>query len=180
MDASGGSGCNNTSGRTDSADDESAPQQQQQGVSPPTNEHTSAEDTADTHIQPPKLFPGSSVSSVSSELAISSYISRHQLTKQAQEDLFDLLQLHVPEGSSIPSSVFAFRKYSVLNPLSAQHLCYYVCPLCYAALPDKFCDVCPNQSCGKSLEQESLAYFFTISIAEQIKIILKSKHTSVS
>ena len=121
------------------------------------------------------LFQDSVVSCISSELAINSYISRHHLTKQAQEDLLQLVQLHVPQDSSVPSSVFTLRKYSLLNPVSAKHILHYMCPQCYTVLPDKNCDVCPNDGCCLSLDQETLSYFFTISIAEQLKIILKSK-----
>ena len=146
----------------------------------PTDSHeptTTTTNYSDTNmdIQPPKLFTGSVVTSVSSQLALNSFISRHHLTKNAQEDLFKLLQLHIPKDSLIPTSVFTFRKYSLLNPLCAQHISHYMCPQCYTLLPNEVPDVCPSEICGLSLEHEPLPYFFTISISEQLEIIFKSK-----
>lgn len=43
-----------------------------------------------------QLFPNAVVTQLSSEVSINTFISRHHLTRQAQEDLLHLLQLHMP------------------------------------------------------------------------------------
>ena len=120
-----------------------------------------------------KVFKDAFVTELSSELAIKTFSSRHHLTRQAQEDLLQLLQVHSPLDSHIPSSLFTLRKNSLLNPVCVQPMLHYMCPKCYTAIPEKHCTVCPNTNCGSSLS--SLPSFFTISIAEQLGIILKSK-----
>ena len=57
-----------------------------------------------------KLFDGSVVTPLSSELAISAYILRHHWSKYTQDDLLQLINLHLPQGTSTPSSLFLFRK----------------------------------------------------------------------
>ncbi len=124
---------------------------------------------------PSKLYPGSVVTAASSELAINSYISRHHLSKQAQEDMLQLIQLHLPEGSLVPSSVYTFRKHSLLNSVTAKNTCHYLCSQCSVSITDSSCQICPNETCAISISEYNLSSFFTISIAEQIQVKFKSK-----
>lgn len=57
-----------------------------------------------------KIFQGSLLTSGTSNLVISSFISRHHLSRQAQEDLLKLMHLHVPENSSLSSSLHRFKQ----------------------------------------------------------------------
>lgn len=59
-----------------------------------TQRYTSTFSASDTSIDP-ALFPGSLLTLSTSHLLMSSYICRHSLSNQAQEDLLHLLQLHV-------------------------------------------------------------------------------------
>ena len=94
----------------------------------------------------PKLFERSEVTKVSSELSIKAFLSCHHLS---QEDLLDLIHLHMPpsSSSSIPSSVFTLQKYSSINPISAKSALHYLCPLCWSNLPNDRNYLCPNPSC---------------------------------
>ena len=75
-------------------------------------------DPSDTS-QTNKLFEDAVVTDASSEMAITTFISRHHLTIKAQGDLLDLLRLHLPShGKSVASSVFTLRKYSAINPVA--------------------------------------------------------------
>ena len=53
-----------------------------------------------------------------------------------------------------------------------------MCPQCFTGLPleppSQYL-LCPNEACGLSLNEDLLSYFFTIPIADQLKIIIKSK-----
>lgn len=122
-----------------------------------------------------KLFPNSLLTSLSSELAISSYISRHNLSRQAQEDLFHLLQLHAPKNSLVASSVFTFKKRSSLSTLCVSQVSHYFCPQCHTSLSDNECESCPNGACGITLCHNSLPYYSTLSIAEQLQNLLRSE-----
>ena len=123
----------------------------------------------------PKLYPGSILTSRSSELAISSYISRHHLSRQAQEDLLRLLQLHIPESRLIPSSVYSLKINSSLDEVVVQHAYHYFCPRCHKGLSDSECEVCPNDECATSLDYSSISGFFTLSIAGQLQNLLRSE-----
>ncbi len=135
-------------------------------------------------LQNSKLFEDAVVTDASSEMAITTFISRHHLTETAQGDLLDLVRLHMPShGKSVASSVCTLRKYSAINPVAAQCAFHYLCPQCFCSLPDKNHDVCPNASCKLSLyddEDEAivLPHFLTVSISEQLQIILKSKSSA--
>ena len=124
------------------------------------------------------------VTKISSEFSINTFISRHHLTRQAQEDLLGLIQLHMPSetSSSISSSVFTLRKHSLLNPVAAQNEMHFMCPQCWCVFPtkDSHPTVCPNTTCAARLDEVVLPYFITVSIAEQLQVILKSKCIYVS
>lgn len=65
------------------------------------------EETASTKCM---LYKDSYLSLQSSELMIKSYVCRHHLSGQAQEDLLQLLQFHLPEGiSCLPHFTFLTR-----------------------------------------------------------------------
>ena len=96
------------------------------------------------HRKQPQLFPGSLLTASTNSLLISSYISRHHLTRQAQEDLLHLLQLHSPASDSLPSSLYTFRKSLCLsNSTNVKCVCHYFCPRCNTYLPGYECGVCP-------------------------------------
>ena len=127
----------------------------------------------------PKLYSVSILTERSSSLTISSYISRHHLSKQAQEDLLLLLNLHVlPAAEHFPSSIYTFRKNSVVHdPGNVQQFCHYFCPNCHFALLDNQSNVCSNIACSTPFLEESIRpYFTTISIGDQLKNFFKRRN----
>ena len=58
----------------------------------------------------PKLYPGSVLSLTMSHLLISTYMYRHHLPAQAEEDFLQLLQFHAPVDNLLPTSLYAFQK----------------------------------------------------------------------
>ncbi len=87
------------------------------------NNHSEDEENPDNHVPnpdpppTPRLYSGSFCTQRSSSLAISSYMSCHCLRKQAQEDLLELLNLHVlpaVPNASLPTSLYSFRKNSIV------------------------------------------------------------------
>ena len=123
----------------------------------------------------PKLFPGSMLSSTTSHLLISSYMCRHHLSNQAQEDLLQLLQLHIPSNNLLPSSMYAFRKMSVSsNNIDLEPIAHFYCQRCYTILSEDAM-TCPNQCCATSMCPQSTPSFITLSIADQLKILLERK-----
>ena len=74
----------------------------------------------------PKLFPGLLLTIGTSSLVTSSYISRHHLSWQVQEDLLHLLQLYVPKNTSLPTCLYTFEYIAhqkFLFPLSVYVVC---------------------------------------------------------
>ena len=137
-----------------------------------SNNHVPNPDTPPT----PRLYSGSFCTQRSSSLAISSYMSRHCLTKQAQEDVLELLNLHVSPAvpnASLPTSLYSFRKNSIVcDPGNVEQLCHYFCPRYYFALPSK-CNICPNAACGQHLCEELISCFSTLSVGDQLRNVFR-------
>jgi hypothetical protein len=137
------------------------------------------DESINTHVSS-KLYADCKVTEKSSELAITSYISKYHLTLKAQDDLLRLLQLHIPLNTSIPSSVYSFRKISSLNPHRIRMIFNYFCPRCFIHLPDENIEICINKSCEISFEKLSLPYFITLPIAEQLRNLLRRPNLYMS
>ena len=129
----------------------------------------------DSNMSYPKLFAGSILTSRSSELAIRSFFCKHHLNTQAQEDLLQLLQLHVPESKLIPSSIYSLKQKSTLGDTITEQSHHVYCPRCHMYLPNMEYELCPNDECATILDYDSLPGFFTLSIANQIQNLLRSK-----
>lgn len=145
------------------------------------SEAEEADDTqslAQTESDPtsPRLFPGSLLSSSTSHLLIRSYMCRHHLSNQGQEDL-QLLQLNLPRDSArLPTSLYMFRKSSgSADSISIASTAHFYCPRCYTALSDSASTICPNLLCGTSLSAQSTPNFITVSVTEQLKVLLERK-----
>jgi hypothetical protein len=122
----------------------------------------------------PSLYSSSVLTVNSSNIAVSSFILRHQLTKQAQQDLLQLLSLHLPSNTEFPSSLYKFRKNcEIYSNGSVQQFLYSFCPSCYAALESDSLLVCSNSLCGISLSKETTPNFHHLSISDQIINLVK-------
>lgn len=125
--------------------------------------------------QVPKLFSDSGLSLTMSHLLVSSYMSRHHLSTQAQEDLLQLLQLLLPADSQLPSSLYAFRKMSSSSSTTSLEPLYHsYCQRCYTIVSEHT-ETCPNPSCLASMCVQSPSSFITVSVAEQLKTLLERK-----
>lgn len=123
----------------------------------------------------PKLFPGSVLSQTTSRLLISSYMCRHHLSSQAQEDLLQLLQLHLPSGNLLPSSLYSFQRMAGSSSnINLEPVAHFYCQKCYTMVSEDAV-ACPNQYCATAMCPQSTPSFITISIAEQLKSLLESK-----
>lgn len=121
-----------------------------------------------------KLYEGSSLSTEASHILISSYMCRHHLTRQAREDLLQLLQIHLPKENQLQSSLYTFYKLADHGRDITPDYHHY-CSQCYTLLPSGSATVCPNQSCNAVVNKESSNFFITVSIADQLQILLSSK-----
>ena len=122
-----------------------------------------------------KLFSGSSLSLSTSHTLIGSFTSRHHLSMQAQEDLLHLMQLHLPSDNLLPSSLYMLRKVSESTNGSVEPTSHLYCPRSYTVLSDCPSTICPDLCRSTYLDPESTPSFTTISIAEQLKVLLKRK-----
>ena len=101
---------------------------------------------------------------------------RHHLTGQAQEDLLQLLQLHLPKKNELPSSLYLFEKLrSGQTDIQIIPTYHHYCPQCYTAIPNSTTTKCPNALCSVEISYESSPYFITVPIADQLKTFLSSK-----
>ena len=122
-----------------------------------------------------KLYEGSSLSTEGSRILISSYMCRHHLTGQACEDLLQLLRIHLPKNNQLSSSLYTFHKHTdhTRDVMPDYH---YYCHECCSLLPSDDAIQCPNTSCNTIIKKECINFFITVPIADQLKILLSSKH----
>ena len=113
------------------------------------------------------LYKDSYLSVQSSEIMIKSFVCRHHLSGQAQEDLLQLLQFHLPEGNKLSSSLYLFDKNSQSQSITVDSQIHYCCSKCYLILESdkqKCCDTAEKPLC-----------FYSLSIADQLRKIISSK-----
>ena len=93
------------------------------------------------------VFPGSSLTVDTSNMLLRSFMCCHHLTHRAKIDLLQLLQIHLPEDSQVPSSLYMFEKKCAENspdcsPEVTEHYYYSDCntsltgPLALGVLKD--------------------------------------------
>ncbi len=114
------------------------------------NESQGDHNEAVTQADEPNIYSGSLLSSTTSNLTICSFICRHQLSKQAQEDLLQLIGLHVPVDTEFPTTLYKFRKNCNVDytAASVEQMIHYYCPLCHAPVANKQIQTCPNVRCS--------------------------------
>ena len=135
--------------------------------------HSSLQPESLPSIHEPKLFPGSGLSLTMSHLLISSYMCRHHLSTQAQEDLLQLLQLHIPADNLLPTSLYAFRKLSSSSAtVNLEPVYHSYCQRCCTLVSD-CTTTCPNPCCAAAMCAQSTPSFITVSISEQLKILVE-------
>ena len=89
--------------------------------------------------------------------ALSSYMCRHHLTRQAQEDLLKLFHIHLPQNNQLSSSLYTFQKQvSYQEDIELVPSYHYYCSQCFTILPSYNTSQCPNQSCNMTIIHENL------------------------
>ena len=124
-------------------------------------------------VVPSLLYEGASISTDTSHLLVNSYMCRHHLTGKAREDLLQLLHLFLPNKNNLPSSLYTLNKQAD-HTMDITPDFHYFCTHCHSILPDNKASMCPNQSCNMTLDN-SKNFFITLSVAKQLKVLLKSK-----
>jgi len=131
-------------------------------------------ETAEVIIRPQPLYEGSSLSADTAYLLVSSYMCRYSLTGRAREDLLHLLQLLLPQSSSLSSPLYLLKKKANYSTDITPDF-YYFCPNYYSVFAENKVSICPNQICSAALNQSTQSFFMTVSVTEKLKVLLKSK-----
>ncbi|CAG7708333.1 unnamed protein product, partial [Allacma fusca] len=120
------------------------------------------------------IHPYCELSPEESNLIITAFALKHNLTKVGTEDLLTLLALHMPRDSFLPSSFYSLRK--DLNVDQTSCTTHYICSNCkaYVNAEDSFCEECNFQINVADL-RSSNNYFFTFNPAVMLKEILQSE-----
>ena len=125
------------------------------------------------------LYPNSRISADESQLMLSSFICRHHLSKHAQRDLLSLLQIHLPPSglNTLTKSLYLFENYqsvasSDFKAVEPEEHAF--CGKCYIPVSSQS-SPCPNILCNNEDNEDEHATFMTMSIAEQLKTLLKRK-----
>lgn len=120
------------------------------------------------------LYSGSSITATDSQLVLRSFMSRYHLTKQAKEDL-DVVRVHIPQlDNTLPRSLYCFRnKFSESHSTDAMIKENFYCQSCYSPIENEGV-LCPNLHCCFHTSYPSeYPSFITLSIAEQLNMLLK-------
>ena len=121
------------------------------------------------------LFPGSALSVNTSNIILRSFMCRHHLTHQAKADLLQVLRIHLPDTSQLPSSLYTFQKTCSMgstdsDPVVTEH---HYCSNCDSLLSDPISSMCSD--CGTSHSLGTTPRFLTVSIANQLQLLLKRR-----
>ena len=126
------------------------------------------------------VFPGSSLPVDTSNMLLHSFMCRHHLTQRAKIDLLQLLQMHLPENNQVPPPLYKFEKKYLENfpDCSPEVTEHYYCSACNASLSGPGGSGCSQEYCPSHNEVKNAPYFITVSIADQLKLLLKRKFLS--
>lgn len=98
---------------------------------------------------------------------IKSFVCRHHLSGQAQEDLLQLLQFHLPEGNKLSPSLYLFDKNTQSQSITVKSQIHYCCSNCYSILESDELKCCDTA--------EKPLSFYSLPITDQLQKILSSK-----
>lgn len=98
---------------------------------------------------------------------------RHRLTREATEDLLNLITFHLPLGTHIPSSVYLLRqKFKLDEKITTTHYYCEKCKLYLGNDKQSFCADCLNSVSPEKPKNEN--YFFTFDVRFLLQDMLKS------
>lgn len=115
------------------------------------------------HLQSP-LYTNSRCTLIMIIVLIWTFVAKYSLTKQAHQDLLDIINLILPESSILPKTIYLFKKLLPLTPFIIK----YFCPQCMELFPEtngEFECAC-SQSISYSTKQlvEKGCYFLHVPI----------------
>ncbi|XP_040064985.1 uncharacterized protein LOC115322291 [Ixodes scapularis] len=130
-----------------------------------------------------KLYPGCRISQGESLLLVMGHSLRHHGTKEATESLLQVIEAHLPEGTSFPMSKYLFYKqFSGCKKLAKLH---FYCPdtMLYLGAPndedtDILCSDCESRHTISNLTKNG-TFFITLDIESQCRDILEDPKSSV-
>lgn len=113
-----------------------------------------------------KLYPGCRISQGESLLLVMGHSLRHHGTKEATESLLQVIEAHLPEGTSFPMSKYLFYKqFSGCKKLAKLH---FYCPdtMLYLGAPndedtDILCSDCESRHTISNLTKNGTFFYYT-------------------
>ena len=124
-------------------------------------EHASEESTTPVLNSP--IYHDSKINLVTSMLLIMSFVSKHNLTDAALQDLLNLIALLIPTPNIFITSMYKFKNFFSSTQLDYARI--YFCKKCKSAIDGMVQGQC--RSCRDQLDLKS--FFIKISISEQLK-----------
>ncbi|OXA43283.1 hypothetical protein Fcan01_21926 [Folsomia candida] len=129
-------------------------------------------DDSEEKSQSQPIFPNSQLTANESCLLIFGYAFRHKISKSALSDLLTLINFHLPQGETIPSSVYLLSK--KLNPCYDQAKKIPFCSNCQNILETNgSCASC--QESGRNATKDG-NFFVSFDIATIMKQLLERKN----
>ena len=114
------------------------------------------------------LYPDARLTTVQSQLLIFQYSIRHSLTSKALTELMQLISVHLPQGATVPKSVYHLKQNFLKIFPDAESERHYFCECCQRPLTSL--DVaCVGDGCGGS----SPATFITVPLGVQVKRMME-------
>ena len=110
------------------------------------------------------LYPHAALSIMQSNLLVFQYAVRHSLTGKAFTELLQLLSVHLPNGATMPKSLYKFKRYFVEAFPQSQAVEHVYCSCCQRPLTGKS-DVCHGNGCSGGDQ----AVFITLPVGPQFK-----------
>eukprot|EP00733_Pompholyxophrys_punicea_P000421 Pompholyxophrys_punicea_v1_NODE_116_length_3380_cov_12.119699.p1 type:complete len:544 gc:universal NODE_116_length_3380_cov_12.119699:1974-343(-) len=110
------------------------------------------------------LFIGANITFGESLLAILFFCLRYRLSATCGESLLELLRIHLPKDTILPSSYYIFKQYFI--PFADVFIMHDFCDVCYYKFNDQDvrCPHCPNKLRFKGGEEmqskREMAFFF--------------------
>ena len=112
------------------------------------------------------LWSGAPITVHATLVLILAYILAHNCTKNAAEDLLNLINMLLFKPNNFPSSLYLFYKHLNIDTLEPVKL--YFCKLCETPIPEEE-NLCP------SCHQEKQHYFFELPLEQQIQRSLRDR-----
>ena len=132
----------------------------------PKEETSFSKEKTDADQEP--LYQGSNVTLGSVMVLLVLFVSRHNLTSEALENLLSIIAAILPASSILPSSLNRFKKYfsDLKHPFVFHHYCSY----CLAYVGQHSVKQCLNSHCLKDLTAKGgTCYFIEIPIIYQLQ-----------